>query len=216
MKKTNNNETPSPKKENLNNNKKNRSLEANKNKEENNKVQNQKEDETSNNIQEDFNNQKSKSRKNNISEIKKNQIKNNVFNILSKDYNRSGQEIRYAADYLSKNFTYFINLKNNDSQYKVEKLTKICKLEKYSPGEIIILYGDIGDKFYIVLEGSIEIYKPEYVEELMTPYDFLIILNKLREEDELKYERVKSKNDNFYFDTYDLNKIDKNALNSIF
>ena len=212
MKKTNNNETPSPKKENLNNYKKSRSLEGNKNKEENNKVQNQKEEESSNNNQEDFNNQKSKSRKNNISEIKKNQIKNNVFNILSKDFNRSGQEIRYAADYLSKNFTYFINLKNNDSQYKVEKLTKICKLEKYSPGEIIILYGDIGDKFYIVLEGSIEIYKPEYIEELMTPYDFLIILNKLREEDELKYERVKSKNDNFYFDTYDLNKIDKNAL----
>ena len=166
MKKTNNNETPSPKKENLNNYKKSRSLEGNKNKEENNKVQNQKEEESSNNNQEDFNNQKSKSRKNNISEIKKNQIKNNVFNILSKDFNRSGQEIRYAADYLSKNFTYFINLKNNDSQYKVEKLTKICKLEKYSPGEIIILYGDIGDKFYIVLEGSIEIYKPEYIEEL--------------------------------------------------
>ena len=146
------------------------------------------------------------------SEAKKLQIKNNIFNILAKDFqNRSGQEIRYAADYLSKNYTYFINLKNNDSQFKVEKLTKICKLEKFKPGEIIILYGDIGDKFYIVLEGSIVIYKPEYVEELMRPIDFLKLLNKLKEEDELKYERVKNKNDNFYFDTTEIDKIDQNT-----
>ena len=147
-----------------------------------------------------------------ISEKRKIQIKNNVFNILSKELmNRSGQEIRYAADYLSKNYTYFINLKNNDSLFKVEKLTKICQLEKFSPGEIIILYGDIGDKFYIVLEGSIAIYKPEYVEELMKPIDFIRLLNKLKEEDKLKYERVKNKNDNFYFDTTEIDKIDPNT-----
>ena len=213
MKNTNNNETPSSKNDNLNNFSKNKSLNSRKSKEENDKNQNLKEEESFNINKEDINNQKSKIRKNSILELKKFQIKNNIFNILSKDYiSRSGQEIRFAADYLSKNYTYFINLKNNDSLYKVEKLTKICKLEKFSPGQIIILYGDIGDKFYIVLEGSIEIYKPEYIEVLMTPYDFLIILNRLRVEDELKYERVKNKNDNFYFDTYDLNKIDRNTV----
>jgi hypothetical protein len=57
-------------------------------------------------------------------------LKQNVFNILSKDFeNRSKNEIHLAADYLSKNYKYFINLKKNDSLYTVEKLTKKCKLE---------------------------------------------------------------------------------------
>ena len=170
------------------------------------------EEESEKNNQDEINNSKFKEQMLKNIELKKNQIKNNVFAILSKDFqSRSGQEIRLAADYLSKNYTYFINLKNNDSQFKVEKLTKICKLEKYSPNEIIILYGDIGDKFYIVLEGSVVIYKPEYVEEPMKPIDFLRVLNKLKEEDELKYERVKKKNDNFYFDTTEIDKIDPNT-----
>ena len=170
------------------------------------------EEESEKNLQDSLNNSKLKSQTLKNIELKKMQIKNNVFSILSKDFqSRSGQEIRFAADYLSKNYTYFINLKNNDSQFKVEKLTKICKLEKYGPNDIIILYGDIGDKFYIVLEGSIVIYKPEYIEEPMKPIDFLRILNKLKEEDELKYERVKKKNDNFYFDTTEIDKIDPNT-----
>jgi len=136
-------------------------------------------------------------------------LKERVFNILSKDFeNRSKNEIHRAADYLSKNYIYFINLKKNDSFYTVEKLTKICKLERFNPGKVIILYGDIGEKFYIVLEGVIEIYKPEFIEQAMTPFQYLELLNKIKEEDKLKYERIKKKNDNFYFDSNELSKID--------
>ena len=136
-------------------------------------------------------------------------LKQNVFNILSKEFeNRSKNEIHVAADYLSKNYIYFINLKKNDSFYTVEKLTKICKLETFTPGKVIILYGDIGEKFYIVLEGAIEIYKPEFIEQTMTPFQYLKLLNKIKEEDKLKYERIKKKNDNFYFDSNELSKID--------
>jgi len=136
-------------------------------------------------------------------------LKQNVFNILSKDFeNRTKNEIHVAADYLSKNYIYFINLKKNDSFYTVEKLTKICKLEKFTPGKVIILYGDIGEKFYIVLEGVIEIYKPEFIEQTMTPFQYLTLLNKIKEEDKLKYERIKKKNDNFYFDSNEISKID--------
>ena len=136
-------------------------------------------------------------------------LKQNVFNILSKDFeNRSKNEIHLAADYLSKNYIYFINLKKNDSLYTVEKLTKKCKLETFTPGKVIILYGDIGEKFYIVLEGAIEIYKPEFIEETMTPIQYLKLLNKIKEEDKLKYERIKKKNDNFYFDSNEISKID--------
>ena len=211
MKKSNNNESQFFQNEEIKNSSKN--LKINKSKEltpfkKSKYLKNQEDESEKNNLS---NSNNSKFIKNN-SEAKKNQIKKNVFNILLKEtHNRSGQEIRYAADYLSKNYKYFINLKNNDSQLKVEKLTKICKLEKFSPGEIIILYGDIGDKFYIVLEGLVEIYKPEYVEQSMTTFEFLKILNKVKEEDELKFERIKNKNDNFSFDTMELDKIDKNT-----
>ena len=144
-----------------------------------------------------------------ISKVYPYSIKQNVFNILSKDFeNRSKNEIHIAADFLSKNYIYFINLKKNDSFYTVEKLTKICKLEKFAPGKVIILYGDIGEKFYIVLEGSIEIYKPEFIEQTMTPFQYLTLLNKIKEEDKLKYERIKKKNDNFYFDSTEITKVD--------
>ena len=210
MKNSNNNESLSPQKKEITNSSKNIKYHKKKEyipirKSHSIKVQ---EEESEKNNQNNFNYSKFK----NISETKKNQIKKNVFNILLKDnHNRSGQEIRYSADFLSKNYKYFINLKKNDSQLKVEKLTKICKLEKFAPGEVIILYGDIGDKFYIVLEGLVEIYKPEYIEQAMSTFEFLKLLNKIKEEDDLKFERIKNKNDNFFFDTMELDKIDKNT-----
>ena len=168
-----------------------------------------KEEELEKNNQNSNNNSKTTNSILNNIPIKRDRIKNQVFNILSKEFSyRSGYEIRFAAEYLSKNYIYFIDLKNNDSQFKVEKLTKICKLEVFTPGQVIILYGDIGDKFYIVLEGLVEIYKPEYIEETLTTYQYLKILNKIKDEDILKYERIKKKNENFYFETIDMDRID--------
>ena len=168
-----------------------------------------KEEELEKNNQNSNNNSKTTNSILNNIPIKRDRIKNQVFNILSKEFSyRSVYEIRFAAEYLSKNYIYFIDLKNNDSQFKVEKLTKICKLEVFTPGQVIILYGDIGDKFYIVLEGLVEIYKPEYIEETLTTYQYLKILNKIKDEDILKYERIKKKNENFYFETIDMDRID--------
>ena len=94
-----------------------------------------------------------------------NLTKQDVYNFLSKSPNkRTFQEIKIYAKYLSNNFQYFTKLKNEDSQLKVEKLTKVCKLQETMKGDSIIYFGEIGDKFYIVLEGIVEIYKPIYVE----------------------------------------------------
>ena len=116
---------------------------------------------------------------------------------------RTNQEIEIFGDYLSKNFQYFQKLKNEDSQLKVEKITKICRLEKAFKGEPIINYGEEGDKFYIVLEGIVEIYKPKYIEVELLPNEFINLLNliKEREGNTLKYERIKEKNSTF-FETY--------------
>ena len=149
---------------------------------------------------------------NNKAKIKN--LKSQVFDILSKDPDkRNSQEILIASDYLSKNYKYFIDLKKNDAKVKVEMLAKICKLEIFKPGDTIILYGDIGDKFYIVLEGLVEIYIPEYSEKEMTPFEFLQILDKIKriDQDLLKYERLKLKNNQYLFESYDIKKIDTNT-----
>ena len=116
---------------------------------------------------------------------------------------RTNQEIEIFADYLSKHYQYFKNLKNEESQLKVEGLTKICRLEKIFKGDSIINYGEIGDKFYIVLEGTVEVFKPKYIEIEVLPNEFISLLNKIKETEGnlLKYERIKEKN-KIFFETY--------------
>ena len=89
--------------------------------------------------------------------------KSDVYELFNKASNaRTDQEIQIFAKYLSQKYDYFKKLKNEDSQMKVENLIKIGKLEIYHKGDSIIRYGEIGDKFYIVLDGIVEIFKPKY------------------------------------------------------
>ena len=130
-----------------------------------------------------------------------NLTKEDVYRFLNKNPNaRTLQEINIYAKYLSTNFQYFKKLKDEDSQLKVEKLTKVCRVEKTLKGDSIINFGEIGDKFYIVLEGVVEIYKPRYVEIAATPYDFINSIDKMRALDgnDLRYNRIKEKNKTFF------------------
>ena len=136
-----------------------------------------------------------------------------VFNHLLKSSDiRSNQENTLIAEYLSEHYQYFTKLKNKDSQLKVEKITKVCRIEKFSPGESIIKYGEIGDKFYIVLEGIVEVFTPKYVEVEMYPKDFIrfLLITKNVKYDELKYKRMKAKNDLFFGGIKDLTTINPN------
>ena len=120
-----------------------------------------------------------------------------ILNILEKNpKNRKENEIKNVADFLSTNYTYFQNLKKSDSQLMVEKLAKLSKIKIFYPGETIIKFGDIGDKFYVVIEGFVQVYKPIFEEKKMTPNDFIKYMNdiKFREKDENKYLRIKDYN----------------------
>ncbi len=44
----------------------------------------------------------------------------------------------------------------------MEKIAKICELQKFKPNGAIIIYGDAGNKFCIVLEGQVRAILPEY------------------------------------------------------
>ena len=146
---------------------------------------------------------KSENNKNTISK------KNYVLRILSKETEqRSLSEIRIAAEYLSKNYEYFSNfIEQNNSLFQVEKITKIIKLKKYKKGDTIISYGEIGDTFYIVLEGYVEVFKPKYIEKNITPIEFLKEIKNYKNE-ELKFSRIKSKNSVFFGDITDFDNID--------
>ena len=113
---------------------------------------------------------------------------------------RSYKDIPLVAEYLSKHYEYFAKIKNEEGKGLVENITKISRIESFKKGSIIIKFGDIGDKFYIVLQGKVEIYKPKFVEKEETPNNFLKLLNKIKDIDgnAEKYKRLKAKNANFF------------------
>ena len=134
-----------------------------------------------------------------------------ILNILEKNpKNRKENEIKNVADFLSTNYTYFQNLKKSDSQLMVEKLAKLSRIKIFYPGETIIKFGDIGDKFYVVIEGFVQVYKPIFEEKKMTPNDFIKYMNdiKFREKDENKYLRIKDYNKTRNFDISEYEKMD--------
>ena len=134
-----------------------------------------------------------------------------ILNILEKNpKNRKENEIKNVADFLSTNYTYFQNLKKSDSQLMVEKLAKLSKIKIFYPGETIIKFGDIGDKFYVVIEGFVQVYKPIFEEKKMTPNDFIKYMNdiKFREKDDNKYLRIKDYNKTRNFDISEYEKMD--------
>ena len=141
-----------------------------------------------------------------------------IYTILEKNpKNRKEKDIINVADYLSKNYQYFQNIKG-DSKLKVENLAKIARIKICYPGESIIRYGEIGDKFYVVMEGKIQIYKPMYEGVQLTPIEFIKYMNNIQliEKDEDKYSRLKefNKNKNFDLDKYMTYAPNTNVMNT--
>jgi hypothetical protein len=92
----------------------------------------------------------------------------NAISILSKEkQKRTKQEITILCKFLSDNYEYFKKIKDLGELNKLEKLVSVLDFWVFKKNNVIIKYGDIGDKFYVLLKGSVGVYKPIYIKKTM-------------------------------------------------
>jgi len=129
--------------------------------------------------------------------LKKEITKERVIELLSKESSsRTNMEIKELGLYLSHNYDFFKKIKEEDGISKLEKIINICHLKKYINDDIIINYEEKKNKVFILLEGNLGLYKPIFIEKMMTPRDFLEILYYIenKQNNHSKYTRIKEKN----------------------
>ena len=77
----------------------------------------------------------------------------------------------------------FMNLiKNQNIEYEeiILKSSKIMKYQYNNKNDIIIHYGDKGEKFYIILRGKVKIFVPVFKEYYMSETDYILYLLNLK------------------------------------
>ena len=127
-----------------------------------------------------------------------------VIKILQKDGKyRLDVENRMVADYLSSNFAYFRDLKKLSISRYI-KLIRILSLEVYEANSIIINYGEIIDKFYVIFEGNVTIFRLKYILKEMELCQFCDYLKELKKKDPKKLRRTIEKNAYLDFNFYNL------------
>jgi CRP-like cAMP-binding protein len=100
-----------------------------------------------------------------------------------------------------------------NEETKLDKISGVLKVIKFKPNEPIIKYGDNADTFYLVLDGKVGIYRPNYQIKRMTVKQFLEILYNVKNENNiLKYNRLIEKNKEFNLDYELLSHINQNSL----
>ena len=106
---------------------------------------------------------------------------------------RTDVENRIVADYLSKNIEYFNSIKES-SQDRFLKLIAVLNFEHYLPGNIVMdLYFE-EDKFFIVFDGIIQVFRQYFYTREMTLGNFTNYLNYIKYKDERQYYRIIEQN----------------------
>ena len=121
-----------------------------------------------------------------------------LIELLSKDPStRTNTEVKEIGLNLSKYYKFFKEIKEEYGFPKLDKVINICHLKKYINDDIIINYEEKQDKVFLLLEGNLGLYKPKFVEKMMTPVEFLEVLNYIenKENNHSKFNRVKQKNE---------------------
>ena len=106
---------------------------------------------------------------------------------------RTDVENRIVADYLTKNIEYFNSLKEN-SHSKFLKLIAVLHFEHYLPRRIIMDLNFEEDKFFIVFDGIIQVFRQYFYTKEMTLGNFANYLTYIKHKDEKQYYRIIEQN----------------------
>ena len=127
----------------------------------------------------------------------KNVTKDMVLKILAKNSKaRTDVENRMIADYLSHNYDYFKKIKIT-SQKRFLKLISVLSFETYLPNQLIININYDEDKFFIVFDGSVQVYRQSFYEKEMKLENFCNYLFYIKKKDEQQYIRLINQNKHF-------------------
>ena len=116
--------------------------------------------------------------------------------ILSKEFSkRTLLENNSLINYLTKYFEYFKILSHNDEKELLLQISKVLKFKQIPKNTTIINYKEEIKKLYIIVKGSVSIYKPLLIKKKITLLNYLLYLNKLKNQNNiLKYNRIIEKN----------------------
>lgn len=142
----------------------------------------------------------------------------NVLAILTKNKKlRMDIENRMVADYLSKKFKYFKNIKD---EYKLGllRLIPVLKYDKIKKDQTIINIGDENNNLYVIFEGSVMVYKQIKQRANKPLYSIMNYLKNLYNKDKERYNYIVKKNKNLDLDFDDLIKRDfkQEGMNKIY
>ena len=95
----------------------------------------------------------------------------------------------------------------------ITTLTTFLFMKEFEENQKIISIDEEADKFYILLDGTVGIYKPIYVQKDMKLKEYLGMMSDVKyvEIDELKYNRINEKNSNLNLDLDTLFKMSPDA-----
>ena len=169
---------------------------------------NSKENITSNNNEEDLNDdinlqiEIEKERQKKL-EMEKEEMEKIVKLLQLDKEKKTKDDIKILKDYLSSHYDYFKTLLKQ-SEERFLKLIPSLKYETFKANERIMNFGDEGDKCYILLTGSVGIYKPFPITKRMTLRQYVEYLSEIKEgkNNKAKFERILNYN----------SRIDKNQL----
>lgn len=69
-----------------------------------------------------------------------------------------------------KKVSFFTTLSENHSKGLLRKIYDVLELKRYKKDEIVCKYGDIGDAFYIILDGQVGVHVPTKFEHQLDTY----------------------------------------------
>ena len=129
---------------------------------------------------------------------------------------RTDVENRMVADYLSKHIAYFNSIKENNHS-KFLKLVAVLNFEYYLPGRTILGLDFEDDKFFIIFDGIIQVFRQFFYTKEMTLGTFTNYLIYIKSKDEKQYYRIIEQNkhmgidfenikDNINFDKFEHKK----------